>query len=382
MNTSVVADGFSFGHAGASDWRAAADACLEQCGIGARNASLGFVYATDLWSERFGEIVDYLRQQTGIEHWCGTVGVGICATGREYLDEPALAVMCCAFDQSAFRMMPALRSPREVAQARMGWGNHDASFAVLHADPGSRSLTSLVREIAGRTASGFVVGGVASSRARAVQYADGLSEGGVSGVLFSEEVSVATRITQGCSPLGPRHRVTEAHQNVLVRLDGRPALDVLREDAGPAQGAATAQGTALGAGGGYLFVGLPVEGSDTGDYVVRNLTGLDARGKMVAVSEPVKLGSEILFCRRDRGTASDDLARMLESIRTGMYRPPRGALYFSCLGRGASLFGDDSQELRMIADGLGNVPLVGFFGNGEISHNRLYGYTGVLTLFM
>ncbi len=376
MTTSVVADGFSFGHAGASDWRAAADACLEQCGVGARNASLGFVYATDLWSERFGEIVDYLRQQTGIEHWCGTVGVGICATGREYLDEPALAVMCCPFDQSAFRVLPALRSPREVAQARMGWGNHDVNFAVLHADPSSRSLTSLVREIAGRTASGFVVGGVASSRGRAVQYADGLTEGGVSGVLFSEEVSIATRITQGCSPLGPRHRVTEAHQNVLVRLDGRPALDVLREDAGPAQGAA------LGAGGGYLFVGLPVEGSDTGDYVVRNLTGFDARGKMVAVSEPVKLGSEILFCRRDRGTASDDLARMLESIRTGMYRPPRGALYFSCLGRGASLFGDDSQELRMIADGLGDVPLVGFFGNGEISHNRLYGYTGVLTLFM
>ena len=376
MTTSVVADGFSYGHAGASDWRTAADACLEQCGAGARNASLGFVYATDLWSEHFGEIVEYLRREPGIEHWSGTVGLGICATGREYLDEPALAVMCCPFDESVFRVLPALRSPREVAQARMSWGNHDVNFAVLHADPGSRSLTSLVREIAGRTSSGFVVGGVTSSRGRALQYADGLSEGGVSGVLFSEEVAVATRLTQGCSPLGPRHRVTDAHQNVLVRLDGRPALDVLREDAGPAYG------PGLGASGGYLFVGLPIEGSDTGDYVVRNLTGLDARGKMVAVSEPVKPGSEILFCRRDRGTASDDLARMLENIRAGMYRTPRGALYFSCLGRGASLFGDDSQELRMVADGLGPVPLIGFFGNGEISHNRLYGYTGVLTLFM
>jgi len=115
---------------------------------------------------------------------------------------------------------------------------------------------------------------------------------------------------------------------------------------------------------------------------VRNLLGLDARGKMVAVADIVQPGSDILFCRRDRGTASDDLVRMLESIRTGMYRRPRGALYFSCLGRGASLFGEDSEELRMIADGLGEVPLVGFFGNGEISHNRLYGYTGVLTLFL
>jgi len=376
MTTSVVADGFAFGHAGAADWRAAADACLEQCGSGTRNASLGFVYATDTLGERFEEIVEYLRRQTGIAHWSGTVGLGICATGREYLDEPALAIMCCPFEESAFRMLPTLRSPREVAQARMGWGNHDANFAVLHADPGSRALTSLVREIAGRTASGFVVGGVSSSRGRAPQYADGVSEGGVSGVLFSEEVTVATRLTQGCAPIGPRHRVTDAQQNVLVRLDGRPALDVLREDAGPAHGAG------LASAGGYLFAGIPVEGSDTGDYVVRNLLGVDARGKMVALSETVKTGSEILFCRRDRGAASDDLVRMLDSIRAGMYRPPRGALYFSCLGRGASLFGDDSEELRMIADGLGEVPLVGFFGNGEISHNRLHGYTGVLTLFL
>ena len=376
MSTSVVLDEFAYGHAAAADWRAAADACLEQCGTGTRNASLGFVYATDTYGERFGEIVDYLRSQTGIVHWSGTMGLGICAGSREYLDEPALAVMCCPFEESAFRMLPPLRSPREVAQARMGWGNHDANFAVLHADPGSRSLTSLVREIAGRTTSGFVVGGVTSSRGRALQYADGLSEGGVSGVLFSEDVTVATRLTQGCAPLGPRHRVTDAHQNVLIRLDGRPALDVLREDAGPAH--APGQGTA----GGYLFAGLPVEGSDTGDYVVRNLVGIDARGKMVALSQPVQPGSEILFCRRDRGSASDDLMCMLDSIRAGMYRSPRGALYFSCLGRGASLFGDDSEELRMIADGLGDVPLVGFFGNGEISHNRLYGYTGVLTRFL
>ena len=131
-----------------------------------------------------------------------------------------------------------------------------------------------------------------------------------------------------------------------------------------------------------IFAGLPIEGSDTGDYVVRNLVGIDSAHKLVAIGEAVRPGGEVLFCRRDRGTASDDLERMLASIRTGLYRPPRGALYFSCLGRGAALFGDDSQELRMIRDGLGDVPLVGFFCNGEISHNRLYGYTGVLTLFL
>jgi small ligand-binding sensory domain FIST len=76
------------------------------------------------------------------------------------------------------------------------------------------------------------------------------------------------------------------------------------------------------------------------------------------------------------------MQRMLDSIRKGLYAPARGALYYSCIARGASLFGPTSEELKTIRAALGDVPLVGFFCNGEISHNRLYGYTGVLTLFL
>jgi small ligand-binding sensory domain FIST len=89
-----------------------------------------------------------------------------------------------------------------------------------------------------------------------------------------------------------------------------------------------------------------------------------------------------MFCRRDDLSAAEDMRRMLESINSGLYRKPRGAVYYSCIGRGASLFGEHSQELAMIQESLGDVPLVGFFGNGEISHNRVYAYTGVLTLFI
>jgi small ligand-binding sensory domain FIST len=91
--------------------------------------------------------------------------------------------------------------------------------------------------------------------------------------------------------------------------------------------------------------------------------------------------ASIMFCRRDADTAREDMTRMLNSIREGLYSAPRGAVYYSCLGRGASLFGRNSEELRMIESALGNFPLVGFFCNGEISHDRVYGYTGVLTLF-
>ncbi|MBA2352582.1 MAG: FIST C-terminal domain-containing protein, partial [Burkholderiales bacterium] len=93
-------------------------------------------------------------------------------------------------------------------------------------------------------------------------------------------------------------------------------------------------------------------------------------------------GMSMMFCRRDRAAATLDMQRMLTSIKSGLYGKPKGGLYYSCLGRGASLFGDDSEELKMIREALGEFPLVGMFCNGEISHNRLYGYTGVLTLFV
>jgi small ligand-binding sensory domain FIST len=376
LTTTTAADTFSYGHAAATNWRVAAEACLAQCGATVRGATLGFAYATDAFADEFDAIVEFLRRRTGIEHWAGTVGIGVCANGREYLDQPALAVMCCGFEQRAFQMLGSLATAREVAQARLDWDGGAANFAVLHGDPSNRHLTTLVRELAGRMQSGFVVGGLTSSRGRFRQYADQPTEGGVSGVVFSEEVVVATRLTQGCSPIGPKHRVSDARHNVLIRLDGRPALDVLKEDIGPALAAK------LPGIGGSIFAALPIEGSDTGDYVVRNLIGLDPLRKLVAIGEPIAVGAQVVFCRRDRAAATDDLERMVGSIKEGLFRTPRGALYFSCLGRGASLFGDDSEELRIIRDRLGDVPLVGFFCNGEISHNRLYGYTGVLTLFL
>ena len=376
MTTGVLADYFASGHAASLSWRSAAEAALAQCGAGVRGATLGFVYATDAYAEDFEEIVDFLRRRTGIAHWVGTIGLGICASGREYLDEPALALMCCSYNEDAFRVFSGLKAPRDVARSVLKWDGAAASFAVVHADPATSSLTSLVRELASRTQSGFIVGGLTSSRTRVVQYADGATEGGVSGVAFSDQVAVATRLTQGCAPVGPEHTITDARHNILISLDGRPALDVFREDIGRE----LASNLSLVAG--RIFAGLPVEGTDTGDYVVRNLVGLDSAHKLVAIGENVKPGRRIMFCRRDRGTASDDLDRMLTSIRSGLYREPKGAVYFSCLGRGASLFGENSEELRIIRDRLGEVPVVGFFCNGEISHNRLYGYTGVLTLFL
>ena len=365
---------FRYGHASAPDWRDAAKSCLEQLGGG--SATLGFLYITDLLADHASDIHAWFKVQTGVAHWTGAVGIGVCATGQEYLDEPAIAVMVADFDPGTFRVFSGISRAEQVDRAAIKCGNVPANFAVIHGDPGNREVPDLVTKLAERVESGFLVGGLVSSRRQNIQIADGVVENGISGVSFSDAVTVATRLTQGCSPIGPKHGITACQRNVIVSLDGEPALDVFKEDIGEALA------RDLSRVGGHVFAGLPVPGSDTGDYLVRNLVGIDTTHKLVAIGDLIEPGGSIMFCRRDDSTAREDMARMLESIRQGLFTAPRGGVYFSCLGRGASLFGPDSRELKMIRDGLGDFPLVGFFCNGEISHNRLYGYTGVLTLFV
>ncbi len=365
---------FRYAHASARDWREAANACLAQLGQGP--ASLGFLYLTDLLADHAGDILALLKSRTGIPHWVGTVGIGVCASGREYLDEPAIAVMAGDFEPESFHVFSGVASAADVDNVALKCGGAPPHFAIVHADPRNRRVTELVGRLAGKMESGFLVGGLTSSRRQNLQFADGVLEGGLSGVSFSDGVTIATRLTQGCSPIGPKHAVTSSQQNVIITLDGRPALDVFKEDIGETLA------RDLDRVGGHVFAGLPIAGSDTGDYLVRNLVGIDPSNRLIAIGELLQPGAAVMFCRRDTKTAHEDMTRMLESIRKGLYTPPRGGVYYSCLGRGSSLFGPDSEELKMIREAFGDFPLVGFFCNGEISHNRLYGYTGVLTLFV
>lgn len=365
---------FRHAHASAADWREAAQSCLADLGEG--TASLGFVYVTDQLADHAGDILAWLSRRTGVSHWVGAVGIGICAAGREYLDEPAIAVMVGDFEADSFRIFSGISDENDIDAASLACAGAPPNFAIVHVDPHNRDVASLVSGLAERMESGFLVGGLISSRRQNLQVADGIAEDGVSGVAFSDTVAIATRLTQGCTPIGPRRVITACQRNVIVSLDGRPALEVFREDIGEVLA------RDLNRVGGTIFAGLPIAGSDTADYLVRNLVGIDPGNKLIAIGEVVEPGSSLMFCRRDRATAREDMTRMLESIRQGLYTRPRGGVYYSCLGRGAGLFGPDSQELKMIREALGDFPLVGFFCNGEISHNRLYGYTGVLTLFV
>ena len=91
-------------------------------------------------------------------------------------------------------------------------------------------------------------------------------------------------------------------------------------------------------------------------------------------------GDRVMFVRRDPVSAARDLERMLGELKARAKKPPKAGLYYSCLARGPNLFREPAHEMGAIRRAFGDIPVVGFFGNGEIAHDRLYGYTGVLTL--
>ncbi|HKJ71194.1 MAG TPA: FIST C-terminal domain-containing protein [Gammaproteobacteria bacterium] len=369
---------FRAGHAGGPLWRDAADACLEQVGEVPGDANVGFVYATDEWGDELGAIADYLRASTGIGQWLGTIGAGVCASGVEYHMVPGLVVMVAAFPEEAVRVMPTVTGDLTELRAELGpwYGGRQAVNAVVHGDPRNPEVPRLIHELPAELPNGFLVGGITSTLKRAYpQVAGGLTEGGLSGLLLSEEVAMVSGLTQGCTPIGPRRTVTQADGNALVGLDGRPALEVFYEDIGELLA------RDLDKAAGYIFAGLPQGGPDSGDYLVRNLMGVNTQKQVVGIGEEVAAGEEVMFCRRDGNTARDDLRRMARETLERAGGSARGGLYFSCVGRGDALFGEDSNELRLIAEELGDIPLAGFYCNGEISGNRLYGYTGVLALF-
>ena len=129
---------------------------------------------------------------------------------------------------------------------RTASGAEAAHFAIVHGDPETDDMPELIEDMSAKVASGYLVGGLSSSRSATFQVANDVLQGGLSGVVLSSRIELATRLTQGCSPLrrGPgatpvRHEVTEGERNIIVALDGRPALDVLRAELGEAARAAT-----------------------------------------------------------------------------------------------------------------------------------------------
>ncbi|MSO54660.1 MAG: histidine kinase [Rhodospirillales bacterium] len=364
---------FAAAHAVGTDWKDAiayALAGLEQV----EGANLGFVYATDLLADDLPAIVAHLKAETGIADWVGGIGMGICSATTEHFDVPAIAVMTARFPEQSFHLF-ALEAAAPAAGAAWLASSDAPPFAIVHADPDTPETPALIEQLAQET-SGFLVGGLTSSRGLHRQVAGDVRSGGISGVLFESCVAVATGLSQGCRPIGDSHIVSDCAANVLIGLDDRPAGEVFREDLEVFLKDNRSRSV------GHLHAALPIAGSDLGDYLVRNILGVDAERDHVAIGAQVAIGDRVMFVRRDADSALIDLRAMVERLKRRTNRPPRAGLYVSCIARGPGMFGAPGREVELIHEVLGDFPMVGFSANGEISANRLYGYTGVLTLFL
>ncbi|MET4697769.1 small ligand-binding sensory domain FIST [Constrictibacter sp. MBR-5] len=375
--TSDASVTFRAGHAAGTAWQPVIRRCLDDLGRLPADANLGFVYVTDALANDMQRILDLLRQETGIADWVGTVGLGICAAGREYFDEPAASVMVAALPPDGFRLLPQRRGEDdEIAADLAQWiVKHKPALGLVHADPRNTELVELLGDTADRTGA-YLIGGLTSSRGQMPQVATTVAQRGLSGVLFAADLPMAAGLSQGCSPIGPARTVTRSERNVIHTLDGDLALDALKEDLGVSDAGGLKRSIAT------IHVALPVPGSDGGDYLVRNLMGADPEAGAIAIGAAVDPGARVIFCRRDPDSAERDLRRMLRDVRSRLEGPPKGGIYVSCLARGPNMFGAGSRELGIVSEELGDFPLAGFFANGEISRNRLYGYTGVLALFV
>jgi small ligand-binding sensory domain FIST len=208
-------------------------------------------------------------------------------------------------------------------------------------------------------------------------------ESGLVGVRISGPIEVRPVISQGCRPIGERYVVTKAEHNLVHEMGGTPALTRLQ--------------TVFESLGGddrrrahrALHVGIVIDEHrnrfERGDFLVRNLVGADQTTGAVAIGDVVQEGQTVQFHLRDAKSASEDLHLLLAADRSRHPNAPLGALVFSCCGRGQGLFGRPHHDSGVLMERLGQIPVAGFFAQGEIGpvggRNFLHGYTASMALF-
>ena len=303
--------------------------CIHQCAAAPTEANFGFIYATDAMSADFTELLRQCKAATNIKHWVGSIGLGIITSGQEVYDRPAASIMLANFDENEFTMVPAISRQEDITSQIQWPRKFITNFGVIHGDPLNPQTQDLIETLQQQLENGFIVGGLTSSRGAHYQIADEVISGGISGVLFSENVSVVTNLSQGCSPVGEKHLITKAKENAALLLDNKPALQVLMQDMDISDYPQLEQEAT------EVFIGLCIPGSDKSDYTVRNLVGIDANHNIFAINDYLTEGNEILFCKRNEQTAIDDMRHMLDNIAGRLKQKPndniiKGGLYISC----------------------------------------------------
>jgi len=343
---------------------------------------LAFVFASGRCAGGFDRIAARLARA-----WPGAAVAGASARsliggGRELEDHSGLVLFAGHLGGARARVS-ALESGATLALPEPGVR---PSF-LLFADPFSFDTEALLRGLDGALPGATKVGGLASGGSapghNALLAGERVLHEGAVAVALEGGLALDAIVAQGCRPIGAPLFVTGASENTITTLDGRPPLEIVQE----LFAAASPDDQELFRGS--LFLGIAMREGESayaaGDFLVRNLVGIDPERGSLAIGAQVEPGAIVQFHLRDGLASRRELERALETYRREHAHPPCGALLFSCLGRGEGLYGEPDVETQAFARALPGVPLAGFFGNGEIGPVRgrtfLHGYTSAFALF-
>lgn len=334
----------------------------------------------------------YLRSAASVMIGCS--GQGIIGPGREIEGEHALSI--CNLDLPGARLYPrhietddvaALATPADWQQWA-GLTPDEVNAWIVLIDPYTFDAENLAQGLASAYPGAPIMGGLASGMSSngTLLYLDGqVHESGAVIMAMGGAYTIQSVVAQGAAPIGEPWAITSVERNVLRTIGNRPALEVLRDTLNglsePMRRRASRN----------ILVGLAMDeyrdSFEQGDFLIRNLMGVDQNTGAVAIGAMPQVGQTIQFQVRDADAADQDLTRKLEQARAQLDGiEPAGALLCTCNGRGVGLFGSPNHDAGKVAETLGEVPLAGFFCNGEIGpvggRTFLHGFTASLALFV
>ena len=359
---------------------------------GAPRADWCVVFATPDHAAAASELLEGVGASAGTPYVAGCSGAGVVAEGREVEDGPAVGVLAASADE--IRATPflfrdggdlGLSAGREAGERLVGSRGLD-DLILAWPDPRQvrpdRFLRGIEEILPGVPVAGGAAAGRAASGPPLLFHGTETAEAAVSGVRLGGRFRHRAAVTQGCRPLTGPLVVTRSHGNLVLELEGRPPLSLLAE--------ASPEGLLDSGGGAFdrLFVGLLPDATATGiaagGYLVRSILTADEDTGVIGIAAEVEEGDSILFAVREGGAARKDLARVLADASAKAEGPWRFGLYFDCLARGRSLYGETGVDSALLESAFPGLPILGFFCAAEIAPlggvNRVLTYTGALIL--
>ena len=382
------------------NWEIALDDALAQVAQAApaedRDVDLAFLFISSEFVEHYSRIVRRVRAQTRAQILVGCSGQGIVGTGQELESVPSLSLLTLSLPGAHLQAVRFTQEMVEEYERAEEWRAatevlpEDVNAWLIFADPFQMDCEGLIDGLAKAYPGLPMLGGLASydqtvKRTYVFVNDDVFDEGGV-GVAIGGAYSVLPLVSQGCEPIGEPWTITHVRDNGLIeKISNRPAyellVDTFQELSAEMQRRAQSN----------LLVGLAAdEYLDTfgrGNFLIRNLAGIDRRTGALAIGAYPRVGQTIQFQLRDARTADLDLRELLQqtSAQLGDNQPIAGILC-TCNGRGEGMFATRDHDAGLIEKELGPIPLTGLFCNGEIGpigkKTFLHGFTASLGLLV